>query len=301
MSGGPENAAGPERRAMAAQPGAHLPPRHNWIPRATELEDRQRAALRRRPRIVSLDQPVACRDGGSIQLGASSLDELAELLGDVRTCGVSQPRHPAIALAGASKQPPRHRPARPPRQPHPSRPGMPHKAAGQNEALEWQRGRMARLPLGPKQRPRDLRREGFTQQPPRGEAALEQGGCHAPGVVGQLPLGPARVGELDETGASGQRRAERAEQSPVAVQPGQVNERGLPGVPMDPQLKTFCVRDGGSVRRGRWGMFRHGARFYATGPACFLAKMRLASSSVSFDPMSYQRPGTFQTWTGVRG
>ena len=31
------------------------------------------------------------------------------------------------------------------------------------------------------------------------------------------------------------------------------------------------------------------------------AKIRFASSKVSFDPMSYQMPGTVQVKTGVRG
>lgn len=37
------------------------------------------------------------------------------------------------------------------------------------------------------------------------------------------------------------------------------------------------------------------------GPAHRLAKIRLASSRVSLDPMSYQMPGTDQVWTGSRG
>jgi hypothetical protein len=100
----------------------------------------------------------------------------------------------------------------------------------------------------------------------------------------------------------GERGPERAEKSPVAVQARQMNERGQVGITVEPDLNAAAIGDARVAIRNAYLARRPDDRDSSRDASLmilfadhFFAKIRLASSKVSWEPMSYQRPGTFQT------
>src|SRR5689334_14089885 len=125
---------------------------------------------------------------------------------------------------------------------------------------------------------------------------FDQGGFDGTRVVVERPVQSPRVSALDETRASAECCAKGAKQVPVAVKTRQVNERRKAGVAVDAELEALVGRNACCALRGNWfsalfGVTHHSSRT----TAYFFAKMRFASSNVSFDPMSYHSPGTSQT------
>ncbi len=119
---------------------------------------------------------------------------------------------------------------------------MPNESTDEDQALNVEARRASGLLLAMEERPRDLGGEGFAENPAGGDVAFEQCRFNPGGVVIERPVGLARVGGLDEACAVVQRMAERREESPVAVEPGKVDEGRFASGAVEAELETFVVR-----------------------------------------------------------
>ena len=126
---------------------------------------------------------------------------------------------------------------------------MPDEAADQNQTFDLEARCGSGLLLAMEKGPRDLRGEGFAENPARGDALFEQRGFDGGGVVVQRPVRLMRVGGFDETRTVVQRVSEGREESPITVKAGQMDQRGFADGIMEPKKEMFVVRDGGSVIR----------------------------------------------------
>ena len=126
---------------------------------------------------------------------------------------------------------------------------MPNESADEDQALDAETRRTSGLLLAMEERPRDLGGEGFAENPAGGDVAFEQCRFNPGGVVIERPVGLARIGGFDEARAVVQRVAKGREKSPVAVEPGKVDEGWFAGGAVKTELETFVVRDGGNVMR----------------------------------------------------
>ena len=139
-------------------------------------------------------------------------------------------RETAVRMTRAFEKPVRRTGAGAMREPDAPGPRMFHEATDKNQTTEVERCLGAR-PFGfekkPHQSPCDLRGEGFAQHPDVLQIARQESICHKARVIIERPASAARVGKLDEAGAAAQRLTKRPEQRPVAVQPGEINQRRL--------------------------------------------------------------------------
>ena len=139
-------------------------------------------------------------------------------------------RETAVRMTRAFEKPVRRTGAGAMREPDAPGPRMFHEATDKNQTAEVERCLGAR-PFGfekkPHQSPCDLRGEGFAQQPDVLQIARQESICHIARVILKRPASAARVGKLNQPGAAAQRLTKRPEQRPVAVQPGEINQRRL--------------------------------------------------------------------------
>ena len=107
-------------------------------------------------------------------------------------------------------------------------------------------GRLARIRLrglfrrdrrSPHQRPQNLRAIRFAEQPAAGDSIVRQRGFDGRRVIVQRPRERAWVGDLDEAHPAANNLAKAANERPIAVQAGQINQRGQRSFAVDAQLK----------------------------------------------------------------
>lgn len=231
------------------QPGPHMPPRHDGIPCAGEMEDRQIGLARDVGGIVLLDQLVAAGHDVPVRCVGAAHNEFLKLNRCAGAMMKALLRAAAVELAERAKQCHGNATADGVREADSPRPGMTHESPDEDQALDVESCRSAGLLLSMQEGPRDLGREGFAKQPAGGDVAFEKRGFDGGGIVIERPIGLARVGCLDETRAIAEGMAKGREKSPITVQAGQVNQRGFVDGTVKTELKTLTVCDGGNVMR----------------------------------------------------
>lgn len=213
------------------------------------MEDGQPGFARNGGRIVSRNQQVAVRHDIPIRFVGAAQNEFVEFSGRTGAMMKALPGTARVEPAEHAKHCHRDPPAGGVRKANSPRPRMPDEAADQDEPSGLESRCGSSLLLAMEKGPRNLRGEGFAENPTGVDAVFQQRGFDGGGVIVQRPVRLMRIGGLDETCAVVQRMAEGREESPITVKAGQMNQRGFADGTVETKLEMFAFRDGGGVMR----------------------------------------------------
>lgn len=132
MATAPDDSRAAIAGAIFPQPGPHMPPRHDGIPRAGEMEDGQLGLTRDGGGLIPCNKTVAAGDDVSVRSVGAAHNEFVKLNSSAGAMVEAPLRAADVELAEKLKQRQRNATADGLREADSPRPGMAHEAADED-------------------------------------------------------------------------------------------------------------------------------------------------------------------------